>query len=298
LVVAVDRRIRHTVHDDEGAAKPVTGQAVHIVVANNLAFIDYADAARVINSIAEEDIILYDVVIAVSKRQRAARFKEEIAPKRISARLTGDNLNFAIATIEVIVLDRRKRVAHRVMAGTDAQGFTTIRTEHRSRSEIIVINEVIVLLTFRTIQSNGHRYTLIAFALQVIVVEAVVFAVHHHPVVFFEALRVIEVIDDDFGHSTVIREFTLRAAKCDDRVGGRIALFEDEPGNLQILASQAQVGLPGQEYSALGLRPQRNRSVRGTLTGEQHFKIAPFSIGQNDRIARSQRFYRITVLDL
>ncbi len=76
LVVAIDRRIRHAVHDDQCAAETVPGQAVQVIVADDLAFVDDTDATGVIDPVAEKNIVLDQIVVAVSQRQRAARLKE------------------------------------------------------------------------------------------------------------------------------------------------------------------------------------------------------------------------------
>src|SRR5690606_16618863 len=148
LAVAIDRRVRHAVHDHERAAEPGAGEAVEIVVADDLPLVDEPDTTGVGLPVAEERVVLDDVAVAVAQRQRAAGLEEHVAPKRVAARFARDDLDLAVAVLEPVVLHDRERVAHGVVAGADAEGLAAVGAEYRPRPEPVVIDAVMVLDAF------------------------------------------------------------------------------------------------------------------------------------------------------
>src|SRR5210317_2657870 len=107
----------------------MSGQSVQVVVADGLALVDDADAARVINTITKEDVVLDEIVVAVAQRQRTSRLEEKVAAECVPPGFAGDDLYLAVAAVEIVVLNDGQRIAQGVMAGADTQCFATIRTE-------------------------------------------------------------------------------------------------------------------------------------------------------------------------
>ena len=109
-VVAVERRVRHAVHDHQRAAETMAGQPVHVIVAHHLVGVDDADAAGVVRAVAQKHVVLHEGTVAMAQRQRAARFEKEVASKRVAAGFVRDDLKLAVAPVEIVVLDHRERV--------------------------------------------------------------------------------------------------------------------------------------------------------------------------------------------
>ena len=76
-------------------------------MAHALVFVDNADAAGVIDPVAEKHIALDGVVIAMPQRQGPAGLEEDIATEGIAAGLAGDDLDLTVAAIEIVVLYQR-----------------------------------------------------------------------------------------------------------------------------------------------------------------------------------------------
>jgi hypothetical protein len=107
-----------------------------------------------------------------------------------------------------------------------------------------VVDAVVILAAHFLVHPYRQRYAPVALAFQVIVVETIVLAVYRNPHIVFVALRVAEVIDYDFGDAGMVGVFPFGATELDDRVGWRVAVFEDQSGNDQVLAREPQVRKP------------------------------------------------------
>ena len=95
-VIAIDGSIRNTVHDDQRAAEPVSGEAGHVVIRDGLVLVDDADATRVGLPVAKEVIVLDQRVVTVAHRQRALALEEHVIAKLVTAGLVRDDLVLAI----------------------------------------------------------------------------------------------------------------------------------------------------------------------------------------------------------
>ena len=171
------------------------------------------------------------------------------------------------------------------MAGPDPKGLAAVGAEDRPGTKIVVVDAVMVLPAFLAVEPYRHGDARIAFPDQVVVIEAVVPAVHHHPEIGLVTLRVIEPVDDGFGHARVVGRVAAGAAEGDHRVGGCMAVPEDQSGYDQVLSSHAQVGLTGDENLAPGFGRQRDRLFGCAEPGEEDFEITPCAVGKHDRIA-------------
>ena len=59
---------------------------------------------------------------------------------------------------------------------------------------------MLIIQAVRRVKFYRHGDAVVAFTRQIIVIKAVVGAVHIHPEVGFTAFRVVEVIDNHLGH--------------------------------------------------------------------------------------------------
>ena len=184
------------------------------------------------------------------------------------------------------------------MAGPDAQRLAAVRAQVRPVAEVVVVDPVVVLLAGLGIEPHRHRHAVVAFAGQVVVIEAVVPAVEHYPVVGLAAFRVVVGIDHHLGDTRVVSQVVLVAAEGDDLAGGGIAVAEHQARNDQVLAGQAQVGLPRQEDLAFLLGGQGDGGIRTALAPEQDFEIVPGAVGQLDHVTRPGLFHCFAVLVL
>ena len=297
-VVAVDGRVRHAVHHHQRAAEAPAGEAEKVVVAHGLARVDDADAAGVVGAVAEKDVAFHQIAVAVAQRQGAAGFQEQVAAEHVAAGFAGDDLHFAVAALEDVVLHHRARFDQRILAGADAQRFAAVGTEDGPVAEVVVIDAVFVLLACLGVQPHGHRHAAVAFAHQVRVVEAVVASVHHHPEVPLEALRVVEVIDHHLGHPRVVGEVFLGAPKRDDVARRRVTVREHQARDDEMLAAKAQVRAAGDEHLALGLGAQGDGPVRQALAGEDDLEIPPLAVGEHDGVPGPQVLQGIPIAGL
>ena len=94
-----------------------------------------------------------------------------------------------------------------MMACTNAQCFTTIRAQNLTWAKVVVINTMVIFEAGVIVQPDRHRYAFITFAHNMVVIEAVVFSIHHHPKVDFLALRLVIIIDYDICDAGIIGEF-------------------------------------------------------------------------------------------
>ncbi len=171
------------------------------------------------------------------------------------------------------------------MAGPDPQDLAAVGAEDRPRAEVVVVDAVVILPALLAVEPYRHEDAGIALPHQVVVIEAVVLAVHHDPVIGLVALRVVEPVDDGLGHARVVRVVTTGAPEGDHRVGGCVTVPEDQSGHDEIFSGHAQVGLPCDEDFPLRFGCQGDRSVGCAEAGEEDFEIPPFPAGQQDRIA-------------
>jgi hypothetical protein len=118
--------------------------ALDVVVDNGVILADDANAARAALVIADKKIPLDQAAIAVAQREHAGTFEERVAAIDVSARLVRNNLQFTVTTLEQVVLDARGRVAHGLVAVTHTNRLTAIAPERRTRTEVVVINLMMV----------------------------------------------------------------------------------------------------------------------------------------------------------
>ncbi len=118
-VISINGAIRHAIHDHQSAAKSCPLQTLHIVVTNGLPGINDADAACVIYVISKEDITFNTIIVSVKKRKRPAGFMKCIISNLVSAGLARNNLQLAIATIKVVILNHSMTIASGEMACPD-----------------------------------------------------------------------------------------------------------------------------------------------------------------------------------
>ena len=236
LVVAVDGRVRHAVHDGQRTGEAMAGQALQVVVADRLPLVDDPDTARVVDTVAEEHVVLDQVAVAVAQGQGAARLDEDVAAEHVAAGLVGDDLHLAAAALEVVVFDGRQRVRQGIVATPDAQRLASVGTQVRPVAEIVVVDAVTVLAAGLGFQLDGHGHAAVHLADQVVVVEAVVAAVHGHPDIGFRALGVVVAVDHDLGNPGMVGQVVLVAPERDHLAGRREAVAEHQSGNDQVLA--------------------------------------------------------------
>ena len=241
LKVAVERRVGDPVHDDQCPPKAVAGQPLVVVVANRLRFVDDANAAGVGPAVSKEVVVFDQSLVAVAHGQRPLAFIESIAPENILTRLVGNDLVFAVAAIEVILLDHCVRIAHRIVARSDPQSFSSVGAKDGARAEVVVVDAVVILAAFFGIQSHGEGDPPVAFAGQVVVVKTIAFAVNADPVVRFVALGIVVVVDDALGHAAVVAEIVFAPAERNDFGSGRKSIFENQPPYDQVLARHAEI---------------------------------------------------------
>ncbi len=72
LVIEINWRIWHAIHNCETAAKSVPGKAFHIIITNSLIAVDNSDPTGVVDAIAKKHIVFNYVAIAVAQCQRAS----------------------------------------------------------------------------------------------------------------------------------------------------------------------------------------------------------------------------------
>ena len=120
-------------------------------------------------------------------------------------------------------------------------------------------------------------------------VEAIVFAVQRDPGIRVVALRVAEVVDDRVRHPGIVGEVVLRGAKCDDFARRRVAVFENQPGDNDVLARELQAGLAGDDHLARFLGSQLNGIVRQALALQLELHVGPCPVRQDNPVARLQR---------
>ena len=131
-------------------------------------------------------------------------FEEGIVSKSILARFTGDDLKLSTAPFKVVVLYYRIGVRQGIVAGTYPEGFSSVGTQGRAITKVVVVDEVMVFTISFVLHANSERHPSIPFSNEVVVVEAVVFTVNFHPVVGVEAFGGIVVIDNTLGHPAII----------------------------------------------------------------------------------------------
>ena len=134
LMIAVDRRVGHAVHHRDRAREILAREALEVVVAHDLVAVDDAHAAGVGDMLAEEDVALDEVAVAVAQHEGALRFEHEIAAQDVAARLDRDDLDLAAAAVEDVALDDRAAVRQRFLAGADPDRLAAVRAQRRARA--------------------------------------------------------------------------------------------------------------------------------------------------------------------
>src|SRR3546814_9636186 len=71
LMVTVDHRIGHAVHHRDRALERAAREPLEIIVANGLVAVDDAHAAGVGHALAEEDVALDEIPVAVTQHKGA-----------------------------------------------------------------------------------------------------------------------------------------------------------------------------------------------------------------------------------
>ena len=145
-----------------------------------------------LGAVAQKDVVLDEVPIAVPQSERAPGLEEQISAEGVAAGLAGDDLELAVAAVEDVVLDQGQRVVERVRAGADAQGLAAVGSEDRAGPEVVVVDAMVVLLACLAVEAYRHRDAGVALALEVVVIEAVVLPVEHHPEVGLLTFGVVE----------------------------------------------------------------------------------------------------------
>ena len=280
----------------KAAPEAVAGEPMQVVVADHVPLVDDPYAAGIRHAVAEKDVVLDHGVVAVPHRERAARFQEQVSAEGVAAGLVGDDLQFAVAAIEHVVLDDSQRIGHREVAGADPQRLAAVGSQYRPRAEVVVVDAVVVSLVFLAVQPHGHRDPEIALALDVVVIEPVVAPEHQHPEINLMPLWVIEPVDYGLGHPRVIGGLALRPAKGNHGAGWRVAVPEHQSGHDQVAAGKPQVGLAADHDLPLRLRRQRNRPFRLPVAGKENLEIAPHPVGEHDHVTGLGALHGITVL--
>ena len=72
LIIPIDRRVRHAVHDDKSSTKTRPLNPFKIIITDRLMFINDADTSRMLNIISKKHIAFNQIVTAVAHRQSAA----------------------------------------------------------------------------------------------------------------------------------------------------------------------------------------------------------------------------------
>ena len=155
------------------------------------------------------------------------------------------------------------------MTGAYAQRLPSIAAQDGARTEIIVVDPVIVLPAFLRIQPYGQRDADISFAGKIVMIETILFPVNTYPVIGFEALRVVVVVDHAFRNPAVVAEVAFVLAKRDDLADGSITILKDQSLYDQVFPGHPQVGLPFQGNFSFFLYAQSDRRLGRSFAFEQ-----------------------------
>ncbi|MCY1442112.1 hypothetical protein D9M71_584610 [compost metagenome] len=174
------------------------------------------------------------------------------------------------------------------MAGAYAQRFSAVAAQVGARAEPVVVDAVAVVEPAGGVAHHHQGGAGIGLAHQLIVVEAVVLAVHPHPVVRLLAVRLVVAVDHHAGHAAVVGPFLRRGAEGDHLAARRPAIAEHQVGDFQIGPGQPQLRLPAQDHLPRRLRGQSNWLTNCPGPRQQQIHIPPHPIRQDHGIARFQ----------
>lgn len=130
---------------------------------------------------------------------------EGVSPEDIADRLVGNDLNFAVASIEIIVFDDSFRFLQRAAACSDADGFEAVAISLCSILESIVIDAGMVRggISFEP-DSEGDAFVI--HPGESAVIDAIVHAVNGDPFVVDCGVIRIEVGDRAMGETAMVGE--------------------------------------------------------------------------------------------
>ncbi len=298
LMITVDRRIGHAVHDAQSAFQVAARQSFQIIVAYRLIAVDDADSGGIGDAVAQKHVAFDQIAVAVAQHERPLRRQHQILAQHIGARFDRDDLDLAIGPLEDIALDDRRTVAQRFVTRADTDGLAAIGTQRRTMAEIIMVDARAIGAGLALGPDHRQRDTGIGLAFEMRMVDAVVGAIDRHPIVLRAAIGLVEPVDHHLGHATVARIIAGGAAKRDHVAGRAVPVAEYQSRHDQMAARQSQVRLTRQDDAAPGLCGKRDRLVGGAPAREHDAEIAPYAIGEDDRIACTGLFNRLSELRL
>jgi hypothetical protein len=208
---------------------------------------------------------------------------------RRSARLDRDDLDFAVAALEEIVLDHREGTALRELAGADPNRLPAICAERGPGSEIIMVDAVAVIEWDVGGADHDQHRAAIGLASEMRMVDAVVAAVERDPVIGVGLVGLGEAVDHHAGEARILGPALAAVAKGDQFLAAGMAVAEYQIRDDQIFARHPQARPAGKGHLARRLGGERDRPGRGAFARETDREIAPLAIGQDDAIPRDER---------
>ena len=140
LKVPIQWRIRNSRRDP----KPALPDAVHVVIDDDMPLANDAHAARAGLAVTEKEVAIDDAPVPVAQGQHAGAIQEGVGAICILAGLVGNDLDLAVALLKQILFHSRPGIGHRLMTVTNADGLAPVPAQGRARSEMIMIEPMII----------------------------------------------------------------------------------------------------------------------------------------------------------
>src|SRR5439155_11309334 len=134
-------RVRDAGLQAERGADFPAAQVLEVIVDDDVALINDADAAGVLHAVAEKEIADGATAFPMTKHQTALRTHERVVPVNVVAGFAGDNFHVAVAVVEVVGLDEGVGTVDRSAAIADGHGFTSVAAAEAAVIELVVIDD-------------------------------------------------------------------------------------------------------------------------------------------------------------
>ena len=253
--------------------------------------VDDADAARVADAVADEEVPLHPVPVAVAQRQHALRFEEDIAADHIVARFDRHYLHLAVAAVEEVLFDQRVRGGVGLLRGSDADGLRPVRAVDGPRSEPVVVDAVMIPLRTLLVEHHDQRDAQIQLACQRAMVHAVAAAVEQHVAVRRIAPRGVVVIHRALRQAAVLGHLPA-VAELDHRARRGVSVAEVQAADLDPLAREAERRCAADHHASRRRRLDHDGAFFGARARPAQLHVGIRTVLDDDPVARLRRAKR------
>ena len=156
LVITVDGRVGHPVHNHQCTTEPKALQVIKVIIDGLVPFVDDPYTPRVLLPVSEEKISLRYIIVSMTVSKGAAAFVEGIVFEDVPTGFIGYDLVLTIAMIEIVIRHFGKGLCKRIMGGTDPHGLPSVCTQVLAVAEEVMIDHVMILLAEGIDQPDDH----------------------------------------------------------------------------------------------------------------------------------------------